>query len=90
MKKYSSIAALLFSVAGLLVPARAQEAKLIVTVPFEFIVGTQTLPPGTYRVIYIGNSDGLNIVTGTPCRHRLREGEAAKAVSCQANSDLDR
>ena len=50
MKKYSLIAALMFSVAGLLVPARAQEAKVIVTVPFEFMVGTQTLPAGTYTV----------------------------------------
>ena len=50
MKKYSSIAALLFSVAGLMVPARAQEEKVIVTVPFEFIVGAQTLPAGTYTV----------------------------------------
>jgi hypothetical protein len=53
VKKYSSIAALMFSVAGLLVPARAQEAKVIVTIPFEFIVGTQTLPAGSYTV---GNS----------------------------------
>jgi len=50
VKKYSLIAALMFSVAGLLVPARAQEAKVIVTVPFEFMVGTETLPAGTYTV----------------------------------------
>jgi hypothetical protein len=52
VKKYSSIAALMFSVAGLLVPARAQEAKVIVTVPFEFIVGIQTLPAGSYTVTH--------------------------------------
>jgi hypothetical protein len=50
VKKYSSIVALLLSIAGLLVPARAQEVKVIATIPFEFIVGTQTLPAGKYTV----------------------------------------
>ena len=50
VKKYSSIVAVLISVAGLLVPARAQETKLIVTVPFDFIVGTHSLPAGEYTV----------------------------------------
>ena len=48
--KISSIVAVLVSAAGLLVPARAQEAKVIVTLPFEFVVGAQTLPAGTYIV----------------------------------------
>lgn len=48
--KISSIVAVLVSLAGFLVPARAQEAKVIVTLPFEFVVGTQTLPAGKYIV----------------------------------------
>jgi hypothetical protein len=48
--KSLSIVAVLVSLGGLLVPAHAQETKVIVTVPFEFIVGTQTLPAGKYTV----------------------------------------
>ena len=50
MKKYSLIVAVLLTFGGLLVPARAQEAKVIVTVPFDFIVGTEKLPAGKYTV----------------------------------------
>ena len=50
MKKYSLIVALLAVIAGSSLSLRAQEAKVIVTIPFEFVVGTQTLPSGTYTV----------------------------------------
>jgi hypothetical protein len=50
VKKYSLIVALLAGIASSLLSMRAQEAKVIVTVPFEFVVGTQTLPSGTYTV----------------------------------------
>lgn len=50
MKKYSSIVSVLLSIAGLLVPARAQQAKVIATIPFEFVVGTQKLPGGNITV----------------------------------------
>jgi hypothetical protein len=50
VKKYSLIVALLAGIAGSSLSLRAQEAKVIVTIPFEFVVGTQTLPSGTYTV----------------------------------------
>jgi hypothetical protein len=50
VKKYSLIVALLAGIASSSLSLRAQEAKVIVTVPFEFVVGTQTLPSGTYTV----------------------------------------
>jgi hypothetical protein len=50
VKKYSLIVALLAGIAGSSLSLRAQEAKLIVTIPFEFVVGTETLPGGTYTV----------------------------------------
>ena len=50
MKKYSLILAFLASIAGSSLSLRAQDAKVIVTIPFEFVVGTQTLPSGTYTV----------------------------------------
>jgi hypothetical protein len=50
VKKYSLIVALLAGIAGSSLSLRAQEAKVIVTIPFEFVVGSQTLPSGTYTV----------------------------------------
>ena len=50
MKKYSLIVGLLAGIAGSSLSLRAQEAKIIVTIPFEFVVGAQTLPSGTYTV----------------------------------------
>jgi hypothetical protein len=50
VKKYSLIVALLAGIAGSSLSLRAQDAKVIVTIPFEFVVGTQTLPSGTYTV----------------------------------------
>lgn len=50
MKKYSFIVALLAGIAGSSLSLRAQETRIIVTIPFEFVVGTQTLPSGTYTV----------------------------------------
>jgi len=50
VKKYSLIVALLAGIAGSSVSLRAQEAKVIVTIPFEFVVGNQLLPSGTYTV----------------------------------------
>ena len=50
VKKYSLIVALLAGIAGSSLSLRAQEATVIVSIPFEFVVGTQTLPSGTYTV----------------------------------------
>ena len=44
------MAFVLLSVVGLRSPASAQEGAVVVTVPFEFVVGTTTLPAGTYTV----------------------------------------
>ena len=50
MKRLLLMAFVLLSVAGLRSPASAQEGAVVVTVPFEFVVGTTTLPAGTYTV----------------------------------------
>ena len=50
MKSRMLIAIALLAFAGLAVPAPAQEAQVIVTVPFEFVAGTQTLPAGKYVI----------------------------------------
>ena len=50
MKKYSLIVALLAGIVGSSVSLHAQEAKVVVTIPFEFVVGSQLLPSGTYTV----------------------------------------
>lgn len=50
MKSQMLIAIALLSLAGLEVPARAQEGSAVATVPFEFVVGSTTLPAGTYTV----------------------------------------
>jgi hypothetical protein len=50
VKKYSLIVAILAGIGGSSVSLRAQEAQIIVTIPFEFVVGSQLLPSGTYTV----------------------------------------
>jgi hypothetical protein len=52
MKKlYSRIAVALVGIAALGITTKAQAVdQLVVTVPFEFVVGGTTLPAGTYRV----------------------------------------
>jgi hypothetical protein len=44
------IAFALLAFAGLAVPARSQQAEVVATVPFDFVVVTTTLPAGTYTV----------------------------------------
>jgi hypothetical protein len=50
VKTYLLMLALLAGLAGSSLPLRAQEAKAIVTIPFDFVVGSQALPGGTYTV----------------------------------------
>ena len=50
MKLTMWIVIALLAVAGFTVPAPAQEAEVVITVPFEFIAGTQTLRAGKYIV----------------------------------------
>jgi hypothetical protein len=65
MKKfYLRIAVALVGLAGLGITTKAQAAvdQLVVTVPFEFVVGGTTLPAGTYRVHRLSDdnpSEGL-------------------------------
>lgn len=50
MKSRMLISTALLAFAGFAVPAPAQEGRVIVTVPFEFIAGTQRLPAGKYTI----------------------------------------
>jgi hypothetical protein len=43
-KSYLTVVLTLASLVGLGIKARAQDAEVIVTVPFEFVAGNQTLP----------------------------------------------
>lgn len=50
-KKYASILAAIICFLGLGVAAKAEiRHEIVVTLPFEFVVGAKTLPAGTYRV----------------------------------------
>lgn len=50
MKLRMLVAIASLALAGLAVPASAEEGSIVVTVPFEFVAGTQTLPAGKYTV----------------------------------------
>lgn len=50
MKLRMLVAIASLALAGLAVPASAEEGAIVVTVPFEFVAGTQTLPAGKYTV----------------------------------------
>ncbi len=51
MKKFSAVAVTLLVCCGMALTAHAQEeGKVVVTVPFEFMAGGQTLPAGTYTI----------------------------------------
>ena len=50
-KPYLRVAVALVGIAAIGITAKAQAVdELVVTVPFEFVVGGTTLPAGTYRV----------------------------------------
>ena len=51
MKKYARILVAITFLLGLGVAAKAEiRAEIVVTLPFEFVVGGKTLPAGTYTV----------------------------------------
>jgi len=61
MKKFSAVAVTLLVCCGMALTAQAQqEGKVVVTVPFEFIAGSKTLPAGTYTI------GRLSLDTGSP------------------------
>ena len=49
-KQYSTVLLALICVAGLIGGARAEEGKVVVNIPYEFVAGGKTLPAGTYTV----------------------------------------
>jgi hypothetical protein len=49
-KSYLTVVLTLASLLGLGIKARAQDAEVIATVPFEFVAGNQILPAGKYTV----------------------------------------
>jgi len=56
MKKYAGIIATVTVLFGIGLAARAQaQDKIIVTLPFGFVAGEQTLPAGTYKVSRFSN-----------------------------------
>jgi hypothetical protein len=59
MKKlYLRIAVALAGIAALGITTKAQAVdQIVVTVPFEFVVGGTTLPAGTYRVHRVSKDD---------------------------------
>ncbi len=68
MKKYSVVAVMLLFCCGMALTAHAQaEGKVVVTVPFEFMAGGQTLPAGTYTIgrAFPETSSALLISGGT-------------------------
>ena len=62
MKNLLRIAVALIGFAGLGITAKAQVAdQIVVTIPFEFVVASKTLPAGIYRVNRVSDDkwDGL-------------------------------
>ncbi len=59
MKKYlAGIFAVVFSMAAFAMAAPAETSdQLIVTIPYDFVVGGKTLPAGTYRVSRVSTTD---------------------------------
>lgn len=57
-KQFLRILIAFFSLAGLGMAARAQvRDQIVVTIPFEFVVGGETLPAGTYKVNRVTDAD---------------------------------
>ena len=62
--KFASILLTLASLTGLVVSAAAQNRReVVVTVPYEFVAGGETLPAGTYTVTRLSDNrlGGLSI-----------------------------
>jgi len=79
VKSNMLIAIALLSLAGVVVPARAQEgkvpltvpyelvagSKIAVTVPFEFVAGGRTLPAGRYTISEFGTPGSSRLLIST-------------------------
>jgi hypothetical protein len=73
MKKlYFRIAVALVGIAALGITTKAQAVdQIIVTVPFEFVVGGTTLPAGTYRVHRVSKDDPTGGLVFTSYENRV-------------------
>ena len=58
---YLRILIALIGVAGLGMAAKAQD-QIVVNIPYEFVVAGKTLPPGTYRVDRLPDTDSGNLI----------------------------
>jgi hypothetical protein len=59
-----------FGLAGLGVAAKAQDLdQVIVTIPFEFVVGGKTLPAGTYKTNRISNDKYEGLILSSVENH---------------------
>jgi len=70
-KKYASILLTLTCLLGLGVAAKAQiRGEIIVTLPFEFVVGGKTLPAGTYRLSLLADDKCEGTILSS-CENRI-------------------
>ena len=71
MKKQSlRILLAMFGLAGLGVAAKAQDLdQVIVTIPFEFVVGGKTLPAGTYKTNRISDDKYEGLILSSVENH---------------------
>ena len=69
-KQYLRILLAAASLAGLGVTAKAQDLdQVVVTIPFEFVVGGKTLPAGTYRTNRVSNDKFAGLVLSSVENH---------------------
>ena len=62
-KHYLRILIALIGVAGLGVAAKGQVVdQIVVNIPYEFVVAGTTLPPGTYRVDRLSDTDSGTLI----------------------------
>ena len=73
----------LFSFAGLGIPARARARdQVAVTIPFEFVVGGETLPAGRYKLNRVTDSDPRTLIL-----HSFENHTSVLIVPSQAEND---
>jgi hypothetical protein len=62
-KQYFTLALAVMCIVGLGTASRAQDTDgIVVNVPFEFVVGAQVLPAGTYRVARFSNDPHSGVI----------------------------
>jgi len=73
MKKHCvRILSAFFGLAALAITAKGQEAdKLVVNIPYEFVVAGKTLPAGTYKVNRISANNEKVLTISNPESHAM-------------------